>query len=368
MKFWAADEALNCVRVPSEVAELVDITLEVVSISGNERTRLVRIGQYDGGHGDERFQVDLELAPGIIFPTILESGEGTDDGWDDPAESKDHRASLLQEGLSACMPILNEIADALHDTRMRARRAVAAWNASAIPTRLIEVRLAPYDYWRGSHDPALCVTVETLDDGLVPVGLDVIVENREKLEAELDKWRDHVSAAYVRRAVVASKGATGTIDQLALNVLAHFGDLTEGVRRLANEQRFWFPDQTAIITLNGHVFAGNAAINNHLHLNGDDIVVHSTYVAADQLRQAVGRPASLLIDCEFLSDDITVVDAACAIADGLPVLTIKTNNPTRLFCSVSGRVWDDVEDISARDRDRNSDGKASGLVVPFRGR
>jgi len=162
MKFWAAEEAINYVQMPSEVAGLVDVTLEIISIMGGERTRLLRIGQNDGGREDERFQVDLELAPGVVLPTTLGFIEGIGNGCDDSGKDEDSLSHLLEEGLATCLPILDELADALHDARLRARQVLAEWNAAGIPTRLMDVRLAQYDYWRGIREPALLVTVETL--------------------------------------------------------------------------------------------------------------------------------------------------------------------------------------------------------------
>jgi hypothetical protein len=365
MKFWAAEEAINYLNIPSEVADIVNVTLTVLDMTGDERIRLVRIGQNDGELEDERFQIDLELAPGIILPTMLGSVEGVANGWDDPIGDEDNLCRLLEEGLAACLPRREELANTLHDARLRARQVLAKWNAAGIPTRLLDVQIAQYDYWRGSREPGLSITIEDLDDVLRPTGLKIAVEHPGELEAELEIWREGVEAAFRRRTLLASRGASGTIDQIALNILAHFGDVGEGVRRLSTETRLWFDDDNGIFANNGDVSSGGGGLETGLQVTGDYITVPSTYVPAEQLKMAVGHPVSRLVDYAFLSDEITVVEAYCAIADNQPMLTIKIDNPKRLFCSASGRVWDDLETTAVASRE---DENAGGNVVPFRAR
>lgn len=363
MKHWTLEEIAAGTELPSDVLDIVSTVLENFGRHGAYAPRLVHVGQHDDDEDYHRLEALVELAPGMLLPVEHGLVESLLEGWEqEGGEDQADFLHLIVEGVEACMPMLPKLADILHDARVAARRVVAAWNADGIPTRLIDVRLAPYDHWCGSTEPKLLVLIENLNNLMEPEPLEVHVDTPAKLEGEMVAWREDVAAAYARRTDLAAKGATGTIDQVAINALAHFGELGHGIRRLATEWRYWLPDDTAIIMINGHAHAGIGGLDGHVQWNGAYVSVGSTFIPADQLRQAIGRPLSELLEHDFLSDDIIVLEATCSITDGQPALTIKVDMPQRLFCSVSGRVWDDVQ-IEARQAP--GDPVAGCSVVPF---
>jgi hypothetical protein len=358
------EEIAAGIELPSDILEVVVGVVDAFEEFATGTPRLLSIGQDDADHDRHQFEALVGLTPGTLLPVECGLIEGSLDRSDreEPADSAD-LLELILEGGTACMPIVPQLADIIHGMRIHARRVVADWNAAGIPTRLIDVRLAPYDHWRGRTEPTLRVLIENLNGSLTVEPLEISLETSDDIEKEMGAWREMVATGYASRISMAASGATGTIDQLAINAIAHFGDVEHAMHRLASEDSFRLPDGTVIFAMNGHVHAGNDDPDDHVEWAGRHISVRSTYLPAEQLVHAIGRPLSELLELNFLSDDIVVVKASCLLTDGQPVLTIEVDMPRQLFCSASGRIWDDVEDGLAR---RPVEQPTGGTVIPFR--
>lgn len=362
MKFWTAEtlwadaDTINYVRLPADVSTLVDLTLDALDASGLGRDCLLSIGRHEDPARDlDRYRVDVELAPGVVLQTTCGSTEGVDGSEEDEHEDAGRLADALQEALDACLPIVDQLGRTLHELRMRARRIVGEFQRDGGTAQLIDVQLAPYDHWRGSTEPAVRAILEGPGDNLVPALIMVQAERPSDLEHELAEVLPGLMDRSWTQAELAAKGASGYIDQLALNALPASADAGDVLRRFAGETVVCLPDLTALLMRDGHVIASSG--DDAVDFTSDEMVVEGLYLPRPHLDAAVGRPASELRQHPHLSDDITVLKAVQSFEDGAPRVTATIQIPRLLFCSVSGRVWPDEPAESGEDR-----------VVQLRGR
>lgn len=263
--------------------------------------------------------------------------ENVREGWDHP-RGVDDIIEWTMEGVEASMPILPLLSDTLHGVRLAARRIISGWWRNGIQARLLDVRLAPYDCWRGSKDPVLDVLVEGLDDLLNTSVQEFRLENEGGLEPELDEVFACLAGRQMARAELANVGASGTIDQLALNAIAHFGNVASTLRRFATERLFWLSDSTALLARDGAVTAGNGTANPAMHIGWRRITVDGSQIPESILVASIGRPITDLVDHYLLSPDMIVSDARSS-NDGQGSVTFDLVLRDWLFCSVSGRAW-----------------------------
>lgn len=144
-------------------------------------------------------------------------------------------------------------------------------------------------------------------------------------------------------------GASGTIDQLAINAMTSFGDPAGYVRLLRREPRFWLPDDTCIMSIRGHVGAGSGDPDAHVQFSRDSMSVRRTFVPENVLKAAVGRPVSELYEHEHLSPDMLVRDATCEYEEGEFTLVVSFSQNTHLFCFETGRIWGAAQDAAIAD-------------------
>ena len=364
MRFWNGEDRFELGDVPAEVA---DIAAELRDVMQGAEThpRILRIGASEPGDFDHcRFQVDLEIAPGLMLPTEYGLQEELDDGTEDADDDVAMVTAAVCEGLVASLRRKSELVDAAHDARLRARRVVGTWNAEGLPTRLIDVHLAPYDHWRGCAQPCLYVVVEALSDNLQPSPFMIHVDEPQKVEARMAEERPSVAAGYGDRERLALLGASGTVSRLALNAMNHFGDVAKMLRRFDGEWRFWLPDDTAITMGHGHVSAGSGDPNARIDWWDTHLNVSSLHVPATVLTAAIGRPVSALVEHPFLTDDLIVTEAVCTVEEGMPMVTIHFSNPTLLFCAKTGRWWETPSAVMHGSA--TCDASEGGNVTPFR--
>lgn len=360
MLYWTRDEIMAGAELPDELEELVGAVAECIRDGGKPFPRIARVGAREERDELKEFvyEIDVELAPGLILPSYCGHVELIEMGFD--VHHVEAFLDTVMEGIPICLAEPTRLSDLAHDLRMRARRAVAAQNAAGLSTRLIDVTLAPYDHWRGQAEPVFLLHLEGLGPGLVPTRWDLSIENVDELDEDLDRWRAHFAKRSNARTELLSLGASGRISQLALNAIAHHGDVAGSLQRFASETRFWLPDKTALLFQDGSVAAANGDLSGNFQWNTDGFAVSGEFISAGILAAAVGGPVTDLMDHPFLSADMVVTAATNVSVNGEPVLKIVLDMPKRLFCTASGRVWD--EPVAKAPADPMS----SDRVVAFR--
>lgn len=290
------------------------------------------------------FEIEVRIAPGIILPTHYGSTEFPDD----PIADEDVISAVV-EGVRAMGLRVEELGDLLHEARIRTRIKLAEWHAAGTSVRFIDVHLAPYNYWNGSAVPELQIIVERLGDGLEPKIDRIDVCDPAELEAVLDGILPLYQGDHDARRRMMRNGASGMIDQLAVNVMTSFGDTAGYIRLLRRKPRFWLPDETCIMAIRGHVGAGTGDPQAHVQFSHDTISVRRTFMPKTLLNAAVGRPVSELYEHEFLSSDMLVQEANCEYEDGEFTLVVRFTQKTHLFCFETGRIWAVAEDPTSDD-------------------
>lgn len=344
MRFWTEESALAGADTPTVVREAVHALIAALSaVAAGDHPRLVSIAAHADQDDDiHQYEVVVELAPGVVLPAECGLMESVREYGEQPY-GVDDIVEWTMEGVEACLPILDGLSDRLDEVRRHARRVIGRWSKDGIQSHLIEARLAPHDAWRGSGSPAFTLMVEGLDERLLPVADDVHVAQAGSVEDSLREFRHGLAVRLATRAELAINGASGTVDQLALNAIAHFGDVAETLRRFGREWRFWLPDSTCLLMRDGDVTAGNGKADPDLHLGARSVTVVGKRLPETVLVAATGRPVTEIVTHPFLSDDMTVIEALSEDEDGLPSVTFRLAVRRWFFCSATGRRWPEEE-------------------------
>ncbi len=353
MQSWSHYELQQGIDVPREIAELWnELTLSLPD-HGGEASQLLNLSFENDGPG-QGFAALIQLNPEVRISAQLDADFTT--GMEEGEAAKIF-LGMVQETFSSCLPRLAELAESVHHARFMARRYFAEWQKTGSPARLIDVRLAPYDHWLG-EDPNIAIVLETLDDRLEPVEETALIGKMAGMERELLPDMEKLKHRHDLRAELGLLGANGAISRIALNAIEYFGDVEATLRRFANEWRFWLADDTALVMTNGKVRAGNGADNATVQWSSNSVTFFRTRTAEDQVKSIVGKPVTDLLQHEFLSADMIVLEASCTIEeDGFHATTLTLEVPELLFCSASGRVWPpEIERLE----------KGDDVIVPFR--
>lgn len=343
MRYWTADDIADGAKLPVGLAGIIARVLGAIDTHGTPETRLVRVGRTDDEEEDyNRLEVDIELAPGIVLPTPYGRLEGIAEGWEDENDDAEGLTRDVIEGIKAAVPLIEPIADMLHDLRRRSRIVIASWQRAGLPAELIDVRLAPVDHWRGQAVPNVVVLFRGLNDRLQQDVVEVPVETHDELEKALSDHRYEFETRNDARTALSEHGATGRIDQLAINAITHSTDLAAILRMFSSEWRLWLNDGTAIMMRDGHLTANAGGDDENFEWSGDQVILTSMFISQAQLDAAVGQPVSALIDHPLLTPDIIVTEARSTIDHGQPIVQITFDQPRRLFCAITGRVWDEA--------------------------
>lgn len=357
MKLWTSASVLQDQTAPAEVRMIAAMVHEALyELEADGFPRLASIAHHDHDDDHMRYHVLVELAPGIKLPTEYGMPDQLQAGYEKVEEDVDVVFALVMEGVDACLPILPTIASALHEQRVQVREIISGWARDGIHARLAEVRLAPYDHWRGEKQPATTVMLEGLGEQLRTEIFEVPVPSPVQLEAAFEECRLDIEAYQAMWLEVSALGATGRIDRLALNAIAHHGDTAETLRRFGSEWRFWLPDSTALIFRHGRVSAGTGDPDYAIDWGRNMITIWGRSVPETVLTAAIGKPVTAIVDHPFLTDDITVLEATSSVEDGRSFVSVSIAVPQFLFCSDSGKVW---EEAPAADDDASN-------VVAFR--
>lgn len=339
MQYWTRDEIMAGAELPQILQELVGCAVEAFEERDRLYPRFLRAGANNPENEEHLYELEIELTSGMILPAYCGNAYLEEIGWDD--NDVETLLETVMEGVNACLPRCKQLGDVLHEARMRTRRFIAAQNQPGPPMRLVDVTLAPYDSWRGRTDPALLIHLESLGEGLTPARFEIPVEDAENLESELESWQGDFRRRFVALRDVLGHGASGRVSQLALNAIAHHGDVVETLRRFTSESLFWLPDSTAIHFHGGCVIAGNGNLEKAFQWRRDGFRVAEETIAPISLSAAVGKPVTDVIQHPFFSSDMIVTAVETTVLNDCTFLSIGLDIPIRLFCASSGRIWDE---------------------------
>lgn len=335
MKYWNAEEAL-------EYEHVQPVTWAVATtLSRSFKTHNLQPAPKMLYSEASECELMIELAPGVRLPVDLDYAEAPQiDNIDEGSQRVTSVAQTALDGVLNCMPRTEAIGDMLHDARVRVRRLLGGWHADRLPVRLLDIRLAPYNCWRGSDTPALVILLEVTDHCPTPRVVAVKVDDVDTLETLLVADFPDYAQAHAERGRLLSLGADGAIDQLALNALAIHGGLEQHLDRLLVDDCIVLPDDTCIVTVNGHVHGARVELNSPIQWSCGQMNVRSEPMTEERLKAAIGLPVSALYPHPLLSPDMIVIDAKCMVKDGIQLLSVKYSQTKKLFCFASGRVWD----------------------------
>jgi hypothetical protein len=354
MKYWSHKKIVDG-SAPKSIRRIGLELIAAIETGHAEWPKLLRIGRHNSDDDYHRYEVDVELAPGLTLPMEYGLMEGIESGLDDISDDEAGVLDWTLEGVEACIPNLKHLADEVHEARIRARTTVAAWRERGLPARVVDVHLAPYDHWRGSMQPLTRVLLETLDEQLQPTVEKIDSQEAHDGDALLIEARLDLARRTERRDALMGQGATGTITQLALNAIGQAGDVAGTLRRFRSERRIRLADGTNIMIEDGMVHASNYVQEDRFCWHRESFSVGAAVELKRDIATVAGRPVTELIDHPFLSPDMSVLKADWSLDhSGEGRLAVDLAMPWRLFCSNTGRVWNPVDE--ARD---------TGNVIPF---
>ena len=300
----------------------------------------VRIG---AGPGDQHdFEVEVELAAGVTLAVRYQS---VDEEARDPGALEDQGGAvawLVAESVKEFMghgaPAL---ADVLHDLRLRTRRTLACWWAEGIHATLEDIRSVRAEHAGPDDDLAVEARLRHLDDRLRPAIRALEAATPDLLGAQIESCKPEMARRSNARAELARHGADGWVDQLALNAIAQRDEVGPALRMIASGRPYGLSEELTVFVRAGHVRChGWDEVNPSFSWNRDSVIIHGKSVPAVALTALVGRPVSHLVEHPVLSDDMIVTEATARHEYGLHSVRADFEQPRRLFCSASGRVWD----------------------------
>lgn len=312
----------------------------------------IRIGA--GLHDLYDFEVEIEFAPGAILAVRYQS---VDDECRDHDALEDEAGSVVYhvgKGLKDFASFgFAALADVLHDLRVRTRQALARYWADGIYETLGDIRIVYTEYWSPRDGVPFEMRVRCLDDKLRPTIGTLEITDPDSLEAELASSRQ--ALRFARKAELARQGADGWVDQLVLNAAAQYGDVAKILRGELSKAPLWLSQALTIWTTDGHVRChGWDASNPNFRWNRNSIEILGRSAPDTVLTAMRGRPITQLIEHPVLSDDMIISRAYSKFEFDIHSIRAEFEQPRRLFCGASGRVWD--PDPAMRDRSPASSG------------
>lgn len=308
---------------------------------GADMPRVVAIAAGEFAYDDHHYETFFELAPGVIASST----------WDLSEERKEelHQArwetidrDVASVGSAAADIALHylalgtdSLADCLHDIRTMARRTLAEVATAGGGPRLISVRLTGGD-WLHSDEFRVILRLECLDRHLFTDIEELEFEHVGAINEELQHWGRRAAANYALRHALAAQGATGTIDLIALNALAMFGDAAATLRGIGEGFVPWSSNAMELIGEAGHLWSHGVDHTSGLSWQAN-LIRHPTVVPASVLMACAGRPVTDLITHPILTADMTIVEASRDPETGK--LKVEADQPRWLFCHQSGRAW-----------------------------
>lgn len=285
------------------------------------------------------FEVEIQLAPGAILAVRYQS---VDEEGRDPEALENEGGSvawLAVDRTRECETFgFGNLADLLHDARMKARQEIAGWWADGVHARFGDVRLIGNEYWGPRDMLKTEARIQCLDDRLRLTVTTVESDHPDELAAEFASWRPTFRERHASLTELAAQGADGMVDQLVLNALAFNGDDGTTLGRFRTGQPYrWFNDLT--------IFAQDNCVRCHgtdgaFRWNRNSVTIFGRSAPETVLIALIGQPVTRLVEHPVLSEDMIITEAHSKFEFNVHSIHAEFDQPRRLFCSASGRVWD----------------------------
>ena len=143
------------------------------------------------------------------------------------------------------------------------------------------------------------------------------------------------------KSFLESRGAHGTIDQLAVNMIALHHDVGE-VLRSGNLNAYPASEDSIYLCEDGHVSCiGSSASSPPVSWYDNVVHVKGITLPEATLAAVPGSPITRVVDHKVLSSNMIVTRAHVDADWPEPILVIEFEQPRLLYCRYTGRVWEE---------------------------
>ena len=290
-------------------------------------------------------EIEVELAKDVVI--LVRYGATDDDeeeDWYDDPEQHDVAkiVYLLLYWTVALEPEeLGELSDRLRAAKTRMAKALLDWSTLGCPLELLDIRPIRTSVHYCHDKTKTMVRFWTLDNELQRAVAELEVDDLSELTAHtLEIEADKAGERQKTKSFLESHGAHGTIDQLAVNMIALHHDVGE-VLRSGNLNAYPASKDSIYLCEDGHVSCIGSSPSSP-PVSWYDNVVHVKGITLPEatLVASPGRPITSVIGHKVLSSNMIVTRAYVDADWREPMLVIEFEQPRLLFCRHTGRVWD----------------------------
>lgn len=337
MKYWPIEEFHTSLIPPSDVADVLDqleASVAEHAVDGFPRLESVQYPLDEKDHCE--FTVTVEVVRGLLLSTSYD-----EEGYGQPiGEAGDTMEELISEGVDVVRPHSDIFLKGVEEIRLEALRMVAKWQSSGLPVRLLKVQLQPYDHWRGTLDAGYEVILEGLGDRLEPAPIVISIEQGDSLEERAKTQLKQLQMRAQTRIAMAEAGADGTIDAMALAVIAGQADVAEVLAELMTKSRVWLPDGSALVWDDGNIWTASSwSEAGGFTWEASGFVAERLFITSARAKSAIGHPVTDLIKHPNLTDGMIVKDAQRDIDGGRLSVSVELDMPRHHFSGSTGAVW-----------------------------
>lgn len=291
-------------------------------------------------------EVEVELAKDVVI--LVRYGATDDDEeevWHNDPEQHDvaEIVYLVLYWTVALKPKeLRGLSARLRAARSRLEKALFDWSTLGCPLELFDIRPIGTRLHYGGNRIEVMVRFWTLDNELQRGVAELEVNDFPELtghrfEIEADKAGERQKT----KSFLESHGAHGSIDQLAVNMIALHHDVGE-VMRSGNLNAYPASKDSIYLCEDGHVSCIGSSPSSP-PVSWYDNVVHVEGITLPEatLVSLPGRPITNVVRHRVLSSNMIVTRAYVETDWPKPMLVIEFEQPRLLFCRHTGRVWEE---------------------------
>ncbi|MGY4395368.1 hypothetical protein ACVWZA_000529 [Sphingomonas sp. UYAg733] len=308
---------------------------------GDRRSRVVSIGIRAHYFDMYDFEVVVELAPGAELAVRYGSVDEEDQEGDPEDREGGAVAFLVVRTVKEFLAMgADLVADALHGSRMRARKVLAGWSAKGTHVVLRDIRLIRDEYPPSVGDLPIEMALLGLDHRLRPAVMWEEIKHPDKLDETLASLRPAMDRRYAMHRALSRQGADGLVDQLVVNAIATHMDVGAALRQIASGVWPDLPGSLTVFDERGVIRChGSDPQRSEFGWNRDTVTISGMTLPATVLTAKCGRPLTELVTHAVLSDDMTILDASSHSDEFGHCVKVAFDQPRLAFCGKSGRVW-----------------------------